>query len=390
MFVDLCNLSTLSNVFYHTDQIGPDGRTYRIFLYRLASYADWLHPAALESRGIMFRNNGADWELVCLPMEKFHNWNECPFTMNVDLTKIIYSMVKEDGSLISTYTDANACLQLKTKGSLHSEQAVNATAWLKAGQDSEVDKLLKTFESLEHAGWTLNCEWTSPLNRIVVPYQEDKLIVLNARHRKGGMYMERTMLEQFIPARFLVPISGCSVEDVAGLVGTEGIVAFFGNHADPRFMKVKADAYLILHRLKDGVNQPHALFGAVVHDQIDDLRASFAADRAVQVMINAMEELVIPAYNEFVAVTGELFQEHRNLDRKEFAITMQQKTKERLPLAAGAAFNAAMNMYLERSVKMVDSFIKSSQDRIVGEYKTKVVEALKEANLSTANTQIEQ
>lgn len=311
-------------------------------------------------------------------------------TAPVDLTKVQYAMVKEDGSLASSYMDAQNQLQLKTKGSLHSEQATNATAWLKAGVDPEVDKLRKAFESLEFAGWTLNCEWTSPLNRIVVPYHEDKLIVLNARHRKGGMYMDRAMLEQFIPARFLVPISTCAVEDVADLVGTEGIVAYFGDWGGPRFMKVKAEAYLILHRLKDGVNQPNALYEAVVWDQVDDLRASFAADPSVQLMIKVMEDLVKDSFNQFVATVRDLFQEYKHLERKEFAIAMQEKTKERLPLDAGAAFNTAMNMYLKRSHRAVDSFIKSSQARIVGQYKTDVIVALREANLSAANTQIEQ
>lgn len=390
LFKNLMALPAQSEAFYHQDQVGDDGKTYRIFLYRLGSYTDFLLPGAIESRGIMFRHNDEQsvWELVSRPMTKFFNWKENPFTMEVDLTKIQYATVKEDGSLISTYSDMDWGLSLKTKGSLRSEQAVAAMNWLYQKEMTPFRKILK---DLDRAGWTVNMEWTSPLNRIVISYQVDKLIVLNARHRLTGVYMERPMLEQNIPSEYLVPISDLMVEDVAAAHGTEGLVAFFGNGAHPvEFMKVKADAYQILHRLKDGVNQPNALFEAVIHEQVDDLRASFSGDPAVQLMIGTMEELVAAPYNHFVKVTTDTFERHRHLDKKEFAIAMQAELKNVLDHDANAAFNVAINMYLERNLNLVTTFIRSAQARVVAEYKTVVVARLTQLGLNTSNTEINQ
>ena len=386
LFLNLNDLATASDSFYSVDQVLPeDGKTYRIFLYRLASYSDFLLPGALESRGIVFREDAPGvWNLVCRPPEKFFNWNENPFTMNMDLTKIKYGMVKEDGSLISTYTDGTGALRLKTKGSLFSEQCVEAAKWL---DSTEAVKLKNTMSSLEHVGWTINCEWTSPLNRVVVPYQTDRLIVLNARHRQSGVYMERVMLERHF-GEFAVEVSTMQPHEVKDAVGTEGIVAFFGNDEAVRFMKVKADAYLVLHKLKDGVNQPNALFEAVIHDQIDDLRASFASDPAVQLMIQLMEDKVSKYYNHFVDIVDALWEDHVHItDRKTFAVTVQQKTKEHFPLDSGAAFSALMNRFLGRDPAVRDLFIRSAQARVVGEYKTQVVQALKDANLGASGVE---
>lgn len=387
LFVNLMALPALCDAFYHVDQVGEDGATYRIFTYRLANYSAWLHPGAMEARGIMFRLDptGDDHVLVSRSMEKFFNWNENPFTMNIDLTKIQYAMVKEDGSLISSYTDATGQIRLKTKGSLRSEQAVAAEAWMNHSNQKHFRKVIN---GLEHAGWTVNMEWTSPLNRIVVSYQEDKLIILNVRHRETGVYMEREAMEIHF-AEYLVPISDLMVEDVAAAVGTEGIVAFFGNDAEPRFMKVKADAYLVLHRLKDGVNQPNALFEAVMMEQVDDLRASFAADPAVQLMIAIMEELVHQPYNQFLKDVTKMYEDHKHLDKKNFAITVQAVLKESNIPYAQSIFGAAISLYIGRPAHFHDVFMKAAQARIVGEYKVKVVQALSEQNFSSGNLDIQ-
>lgn len=377
------------------DQIGHDGGLYRIFLYRLASYTDFLLPAGEESRGSMFRNvadpavqlNDPDyldsdpknWQLVSLPMEKFFNMGENPITIGLDYSKALYSMVKEDDSLISTYTGQDGKLYLKTKGSLHSDQATAAMDWLRHPDNRAYHHEIARLDS---EGWTVNLEWTSPLNRIVVPYQEDKLIVLNARSRHTGKYMGRQTLQDIF-GEFVVPVLDIPVHEVAAMEKGEGIVVFFGNEASPRMVKVKADAYLVLHRLKDGVNQPNALFEAVVHEAVDDLRASFADDPAVQTMISVMEKLVRDAFHQFIAAIDALFLTHRDLDRKSFAIRMQEATKELIPLDAGAAFNVLMNKYLQRDERLIDSFVKSAQGRVVAEYKQKVTELLGAAPTET-------
>ena len=81
------------------------GKTYRIFNYNLANYPSFKLDAALECRGVTFEidSEGQFVELVSLPMQKFFNYQENPFTEGLEDEKILVAMDKQDGSLISTF-----------------------------------------------------------------------------------------------------------------------------------------------------------------------------------------------------------------------------------------------------------------------------------------------
>jgi T4 RnlA family RNA ligase len=185
LWLRLSQLVDSNDAFYFQDFV-LDDVTYRIFNYRMASYTDFLQPAALECRGIMFDvtdiNNVG---LVCLPQEKFFNLNENPMTMDLALTKVSNIELKADGSLISTYLH-NGELRLKSKGSIASEQAIDAMAWLLLPENDNFRSALKVATS---NGFTVNLEWTAPFNRIVISYQKPGLIGLNMRHMDTGAYM---------------------------------------------------------------------------------------------------------------------------------------------------------------------------------------------------------
>lgn len=375
LFINLMALaSEEDSSFYLTDQVGPDGAMYRIFQYRLASYTEFLKPDAVESRGTTFRqDNQGKWELVCLPPEKFFNAGENPLTMGLDFSRAVYSMVKEDGSLISTYVDINGLLQLKTKGSLRSEQAVAATSWI----NRESQRVLRAaLIQLEGEGYTVNCEWTSPLNRVVVPYDCEKLIVLNARSRVTGLYMDRNELIQKVGQVNVVGLLDVDAADVPALTEGEGVVVFFGNDAWPRHVKIKTTAYLILHKLKDNVNNHNALFEAALSGAIDDLKASFADDPMVQTMACAMEQLVNANFNHFCSTVDRILCAYGHLERRDFAITIRQVLDEEQHIDGGAMFGSIMNIYLERDPQLEYNFDRSARKRIVAEYKQQVADKL--------------
>lgn len=378
LFAELTNLQTIADSFYSVDQIGNDGALYRIFLYRLARYSDFLLPSAMESRGTMFReNDDGTWELVCLPPEKFFNMGENPLSIGLDYSKAQYSMVKEDGSLISTYIDVNGKLALKTKGSLHSDQAKAADQWLQRPENEQYQHFLRVLTILDR---TVNLEWTSPLNRIVVPYTEERLITLNARSRLTGKYASRPLLQSVISLENLVPLLDIPVHEVAQMQSGEGIVVYFGNEHTPRFVKVKADAYLTLHRLKDGVHHPRPLFDAVIQETADDLKAAFATDPIVQKMITVMEDLVVPAFQEFQTTVNDFFTENQHLSKKDYAVKLNAyKSNWRF---GGGVFAVAMNRYIGRKDELVDIFCSAAKDAIVAEYRTIITKELGEVHLA--------
>merc|ERR1712025_613624 len=115
------------------------GKTYRIFNYQLASYAQFCMPNGLECRGHMFEidENQKPIRLAALPMPKFFNIGENPFTQNLNFENVRQVMRKEDGSLISTFLDKNEELAFKSKASLTSDQVTDVSEFMRLPEQSK-------------------------------------------------------------------------------------------------------------------------------------------------------------------------------------------------------------------------------------------------------------
>ena len=98
IFTELEALVASSEAFYRQEFI-LDGARFWIYNYRLASYADFLAPSALECRGIMFEVDAADQpiRLASFPFPKFFNLNENPMTIGLDLNAVDTIELKADG-----------------------------------------------------------------------------------------------------------------------------------------------------------------------------------------------------------------------------------------------------------------------------------------------------
>lgn len=132
LYDDLMAICYDNDSFYYKD-IRLQTNDYRIFNYRLCSYVEFQsYRAALNCRGTMFDiTNPSDVRLVCLPPEKFFNYNEgFGQSKQHEKGRLGDKMEKMDGSLISTYlhrTRPNVeTLKFKSKMSLTSPQAQEA------------------------------------------------------------------------------------------------------------------------------------------------------------------------------------------------------------------------------------------------------------------------
>jgi T4 RnlA family RNA ligase len=358
---DLSALVKSNDAFYSVDQ-ELDGITYRVFSYRLASYTDFLSPGALESRGIMFEliNSNEPRRLASMPMPKFFNLFENPRTMNLDLSQVKDAMLKADGSLISSYMHAGV-LRLKSKTSLASDQAVCAMKFL----DENVE-LKNEVEQLTSMEYTVNMEWCSPDNRIVIGYLIPQLVILNVRDNNTGEYIEYNELPSNVEnvRRAWVDVIGVEdpvsfVENAKGETGIEGYVVRLN---DGTWFKLKNEWYLKLHKNKDSVNSQKKLFEAVLYETSDDLKSLFHDDPVSMKLIEDMEVLVSHAYNHLVVTVENFYQKNKNLERKDYAIKGQAEL-------AGPEFGLAMMMYLDKDVdfkkalmRRVDALLSESQD----------------------------
>lgn len=344
LYDDLMELIREGDTFYAQD-FQLDNAVYRIFNYRLSSYSDFLRPSALECRGIMFELDVDKLKMKRLasrPMSKFFNLNENPMTMGLDLSKVDTVELKADGSLMSTYShNDDHVVRLKSKGSLFSEQAIDAMKWLALPEN---DKFNRYLGIMDRAGVTVNLEWCAPFNRIVIGYAQPHLKVLNARYRATGDYMERSTLVSHF-GEHVIDVVDTNGLDTAAFVQSipamlddiEGYVAHIGD----LWFKIKTEKYLSLHHAKDSINNPRRLFEAVVDEGVDDLRSMFAHDEVAINTINEMQVKVTAMYNHLVKLVEDYHAANKDKDRKDYAIGAQTLELQKLRL-----LGLAMNLYL--------------------------------------------
>lgn len=341
LYRDLMNLVEESDGTFYFVEHQCEGITFRVFTYRLASYTDFTKPSALESRGIMFQmESGEPVRLAALPPAKFFNYKENPMVMDLDFRKSDLIMDKMDGSIMTTYT-VNDNLYLKSKTSLSSEQANAAMEFLFSGK---VEPLVEFLTDAEKMGFSVSLEWTSPIHRIVLPYQEDRLTVLHVRGRDSLTVMSYDALKPLMTLygaeEYLVPSHPIDdvvkfVENIPSMVDVEGYII----QTDGVLTKHKTDWYCALHHLKDDMDSPRKRFIAVVNEAGDDARAQFAHDQAMIDLIDETERKVKDIYKLIdINVTG-FYNANRELERKDYAI---KGTKELDRLY----FSLAMNLYV--------------------------------------------
>lgn len=368
LFADLMNLTSDSESFFFKD-FKLDSETYRIFNYRLASWTEFQKPGAIDARGIMFNvtSPGAEF-VVSMPPQKFFNYEEG----GVDHSAYRFGdkMVKMDGSLISTYVH-NDNVYLKSKASLFSDQALAAMKFLdlpeNTGLKSELTKMVKE-------GWTFNMEYTSPENRIVIPYQSEDLTILSARNHETGENFFATKLNRILTQRGMVNsikkmvkseslhnlniVHEKFVDDVRKEQEGEGyVVEVIKSEQESYLVKLKNIKYVTLHQTKDSVNSDKKLFESVIEEATDDLRSLFFDDQYVLDKIEAMEKKVRPIYNHIVSTVEGFYEKNKGLERKDYAIAIKKEHPEFLGLA--------MTMYLGNSPDFKD-FAKKRRKELFG------------------------
>lgn len=361
--------------FYYKDFLTVLQTRVRVFTYNYAQYSDWCQPDALECRGIMFEmdENDKPVRIMCRPMEKFFNLGECPFTMGLDLDQIDYSMTKADGSLISTFVD-KGMVYCKSKGSIWSEQAVAANAYL---LDYYHKGLYDRVLELANEGWTCNFEYVAPTNRVVVAYQEPRLILLNVRNNETGEYapikeLQRDAVLRFYLVDVYVPEEYSDnqkmIDGLREEVGTEGMVFVMPGL---RF-KVKTNWYSALHRVKDTLSNNRDLFETVVSGGSDDLKGLFD-DNWSRTKIETFEGVFYKYLRDSIDLLNEFYNKNRGAERKNYAIDAQTyfRSKNKFELFGISMLQYQGNAGQEKLVELVNEvFLKNRDAYIPKEYAT--------------------
>lgn len=338
LYQQLISLCAQNDAFSYKDYPASDQTKFRIFNYRLTTYSDFLNPGALECRGSMFevKNDGEFVRIASRTPKKFFNYGENPMTLGLDLSNPALVMKKEDGSLMSTYIDCNGSLKLKSKGSISSTQCIDATAYL----DTQ-PALANDLAFLAVRGFTVNLEWTSPLNRIVVGYEKPSLTCLSViRNETGDVHgldfiefhncsaASEAWVKDF-------EYEGNLLEVVKGLVGEEGVVCVTSSGVT---CKIKSDWYIHLHHTKESLDNPKSLISLILSEQIDDLKCLIAGDKDAESRIDAYEQYVTSLFRSAMKNVEDFHSENALLSRKEYAM----KAKEFWSADEGFGFSSQM------------------------------------------------
>ena len=237
-----------------------------------------------ECRGLIF--DTISGKLLSRPYHKFFNVGErAELAMDeVDMFAHHVILEKLDGSMIRPIMvpgdKRTGEFRLGTKAGI-TDVAMNAEVWM--ANHSNYVEFVKM--CLAH-NFTPIFEWCSRKNRVVVDYPEDRLVLTAVRHNERGSYVPHRTLQNFAKDYDLdlVKVVNARSHNMPELVDTirawesdEGVVVRFDA---PRatawsgwghMLKIKADAYLTLHKGKDAISNEKNIIEVVLNDQVDDL-----------------------------------------------------------------------------------------------------------------------
>ena len=228
-----------------------------------------------ELRGIAFRADTG--EIVSRPFHKFFNVGERS-DETLDLDRSHFIAEKLDGSMIRPIRlGPDIPWRLATKAGITDVAMLAETAIVGKQEYSDF------FNLCEEQGWTPIFEYCSPDNKIVLDYDEPQLILTAVRGLRTGIYLNRMQIEnlaQLAKVPYVIP-SPFKPDEVKEQEGTEGIVIEYDSG---HRQKVKAEAYLKLHRAKDLMDNERKVVKLWLNEEIDDVFPAIDEDKRDEIL----------------------------------------------------------------------------------------------------------
>ena len=316
-----------NDAFYKSCHV-IDGYDVEVFNYRLAQHSDFKKENAEELRGLTFvKQDDGSWKRFIM-LHKFFNVNQTEGYMLEDLagTTVVSCQTKFDGSMIRFIWVGPHNIVAKTKMGFDNEQAIAANRIL---QENET---LYTFvrDSL-NKGHAAIFEYVAPANRIVVPYKEEELVLLQVRDEKTGKYLDVNDADN--PGCDISPMykETFTLEEYMKMAEFNEVMEGWVLTLDNGMMcKVKTQWYCDRHRLLtvDAYHE-NTIIEHILNETYDDLIASLDADDPVRLNMNKVLEKVrwwIKAATIEVEVELDMYHADFNSSRKDYAIACNKRS----------------------------------------------------------------
>jgi hypothetical protein len=312
----------------------------------------------------------SDGAVVSQGFGKFVNYGEKPDFQPWDSSWPIQARHKMDGSLliVSRYKDE---LIVRTRGTVDARQLPNG---------HEIDLLMskypRVFDKINPylKEWSLLFEWTTPSNIIVLrEHDEPTLTMLGAVANDTAEYMTQAnvdvvsfLLDVPRPTPYYYSSIEECIRDVEAWTGKEGVVIYSPDFQTMK--KIKAEAYLMLHRVATGVRGVKNVLDLwlAAPERYDSVEAFYkyvesTLDYEIAEKISDEMHAIVSAYHEFEAAHRELLRfisvYHSTHDstaadyRKNFALLVQANYPD---WRSGLAFTLFVGKTVEeRQIKTI-------------------------------------
>lgn len=292
-----------------------------VICYNISNGDSFATPFEKECRGITFDRDG---KIVSRPLHKFFNLAERDEVLpqNLDWDSVTAVFDKMDGSMITAGVFHGEVF-VKSKKSFESDVAVAALAYIRANQ--------KYYDFIKHCAdldLTPIFEYTSPNNRIVLRYDDEKMTLLHVRHNITGEYhtpAESAALAQSFDIPVNVPLFGKGfdlAELLTSLNTVEGIEGYVIQFASGEMVKVKTRWYVNLHHAVTFVRE-RDIARLVLSEKIDDYIAFVAlnAPDADLSHIHRINDTIKAEIEGIKADVAEILTQHQGADFKTLATT---------------------------------------------------------------------
>jgi len=246
--------------------IVSDRQDYSVIDYVYSVDETFVHPVARECRGLKFAPNG---RILARPFHKFFKLSEKQQINQIDWSQPHRVQDKLDGSMVHPCRLGGRLVFMTRMGVTDQAEAAMAAA------DASV---LGLCEDALGSGVTPIFEFTSPQNRIVIAYDRPALTLLAARETVSGRYLTHDealalAVAHGVPlVRDLGPVTDPQ-EFVAGARALEGVAGAVIAFDDGCRFTIKADAYVLRHRVSTCVSQGKNPAAVFIEDGIDDVLA---------------------------------------------------------------------------------------------------------------------
>ena len=323
--LEVCNKT--GDMKFYKKELFYDKYKIVIFNYRFVDLNDFINNDALEYRGLtfVFNEDGTLYNRF-LKLRKFFNLNENDSTQHINLLnkKIKSIHNKEDGSLITFIKLPDETVLATTKMTFENDQSKVA----QFRYENNVENIKPLIDYCLNNGIISIFELTGPLNRLVLKYNETKLILLRLRCNKTGELLDFNVLPDNLINN--IPIATNenynSLDEMISLSETiedkEGWVIVLENGL---MLKIKTKWYFNLHRLlSDDIHRENTIIEIILDEKLDDIYSKLdEKDSEIKENIELIKNKVYSFIEEKKKIVDNKINEFKNTynsDKKSFVL----------------------------------------------------------------------